>query len=372
MKRSALTGLLILTLLLVACGREEEAETTPSAVADYVPMISVTGEVLPATKATLSAQTGGQLTELLVTAGSQVEAGAVLARLDDRAARLGVQQAQAALATAEAQLVQVQAGVRDEEVAQAETAVKVAEAGLQLVWEGADDQQLIAARAELANAEAALKQAQAAYDPIKWMPGIGMRPESLQMEQATNAYDAAQARYQDLAEGPSAATIRQAQAQVAQAEASQELVQAGATAEAIAVAEAQVEAAQVALEQADLALAQTEIRATFAGVVGIIFMEAGEFIAPGQPFCIVGDLSTLHVETTDLSEIDVAQIEVGKKATITFDALPDETFTGTITHIAPMADPQSSGVNYTVQLAVAELDPIIRWGMTAFVDIETE
>ncbi|MEA3307941.1 MAG: efflux RND transporter periplasmic adaptor subunit, partial [Chloroflexota bacterium] len=128
----------------------------------------------------------------------------------------------------------------------------------------------------------------------------------------------------------------------------------------------------VGLEQAELALAQTEIRATFAGVVGITFVEAGEFVAPGQPLCIVGDLSTLHVETTDLSEIDVSQIEVGEKATVTFDALPDETFTGTITHIAPMADPQSSGVNYTVQLAVAELDPTIRWGMTAFVDIETE
>ncbi len=372
MKRRALTSLLILTLLLAACSEKEKAETTPATVADYVPMISVTGEVLPATKATLSAPAGGQLTELLVTAGSQVEAGAVLARLDDRAARLGVQQAQAALATAEAQLAQVQAGVREEDVAQAAAAVEVAEAGLQLVWEGVGDQPLIAARAELANAAAALKQAQAAYDPIKWMPGIGMRPESLQMEQATNAYDAAQARYQDLAEGPSAATIRQAQAQVAQAEAQLAVVQAGATAEAIAVAEAQVQATQVSLEQAELVLAQTVVSAPFAGMVGITFVAAGEFVAPGQPLCIVGDLSTLHIETTDLSEIDVAQIEVGKKATITFDALPDATFTGTITHIAPMADPQSSGVNYAVQLAVAELDPIIRWGMTAFVDIEVQ
>ncbi|MEA3307940.1 MAG: biotin/lipoyl-binding protein, partial [Chloroflexota bacterium] len=285
MKRMTLTSLLILAFVLAACGSEGEATATPDVLESYVPMISVTGEVLPAIKVTVSSQTGGRLTELPVSAGSQVAAGAVLARLDDRAARLGVQQAQAVLTTAEAQLAQVQAGARDVDVAQAEAAVEVAEAGLQLVWEGADDQQLIAAQAELSNAEAVLKQAQGAYDPIKWLPSISMRPESLQLEQATNAYDAAQARYQDLAEGPSAATIRQAQAQVAQAEASQELVQAGTTAEAIAVAEAQVGAAQVGLEQAELALAQTEIRATFAGVVGITFVEAGEFVAPGQPLC---------------------------------------------------------------------------------------
>ena len=372
MKKITLVSLLIFTLLLGACTGEEPAETTPVSIEDYVPMISVTGEVLPAAQVTVSSRTGGQLTELLVEAGSEVETGAVLARLDDRAARLGVQQAEAALATAQAQLAQVQAGARSADVAQAEAAVEVAKAGLQRVWEGADDQQLIAARSELSNAEAVLKQAQSAYDPIKWLPNISMRPESLQLEQATNAYNAAQARYQHLAAGPSAAAVRQAEAQVAQAEAQLAQVQAGTTAEEIAVAETQVQAAEVSLAQAELALDHTEIRAPFAGVVGITLVEAGEFIAPGQALCIVGDLSTLYVETTDLSEIDVAQIELGQKATITFDALSDNTFTGTVIHIAPMADPQSSGVNYTVKLAIDNLAPVIRWGMTAFVDIEVE
>jgi len=38
--------------------------------------------------------------------------------------------------------------------------------------------------------------------------------------------------------------------------------------------------------------------------------------------------------------------------------------------ISPMAEPGAGGVNYTVVVTLDESDPAIRWGMTAFVDIE--
>jgi HlyD family secretion protein len=86
----------------------------------------------------------------------------------------------------------------------------------------------------------------------------------------------------------------------------------------------------------------------------------------------LGDLSTLRVETTDLDEIDVARVAVGQQADVTFDALPERVFIGRIVRISPMAEPGTGGVNYTVILELDELDPVIRWGMTAFVDIEVE
>ncbi|MBN1812964.1 MAG: efflux RND transporter periplasmic adaptor subunit, partial [Anaerolineae bacterium] len=128
--------------------------------------------------------------------------------------------------------------------------------------------------------------------------------------------------------------------------------------------------AEAALEAARVALERCEIRAPFAGAVGAVSVRAGELVAPGQPLVTLGDLSTLRVETTDLDEIDVARVAVGQRATITFDALGERVFTGRVTRISPMPEPGAGGVNYTVVLELDELDPAIRWGMTAFVDIE--
>jgi multidrug resistance efflux pump len=95
-------------------------------------------------------------------------------------------------------------------------------------------------------------------------------------------------------------------------------------------------------------------------------------VAPGEVLFTLGDLTTLRVETTDLDEIDVARVAVGQQAAVTFDALPERTFVGYVTRISPMAEPGTGGVNYTVTIEVEDIDPAIRWGMTAFVDIEVE
>jgi multidrug efflux pump subunit AcrA (membrane-fusion protein) len=77
----------------------------------------------------------------------------------------------------------------------------------------------------------------------------------------------------------------------------------------------------------------------------------------------------LRVETTDLNEIDVAGIAEGASVNISFDALPGEEVPGTVTRIAPKAS-EGSGVNFTVIIEMDEIPEGIRWGMTAFVDIE--
>ena len=67
--------------------------------------------------------------------------------------------------------------------------------------------------------------------------------------------------------------------------------------------------------------------------------------APGLPVLLLADLENLQVETTDLGEIDVAQIVVGDTAIVTFDALPELVLEGTVVSIAPKAAP-GSGVDY--------------------------
>jgi multidrug efflux pump subunit AcrA (membrane-fusion protein) len=84
---------------------------------------------------------------------------------------------------------------------------------------------------------------------------------------------------------------------------------------------------------------------------------------------LIADLNNLQVETTDLSEIDVAQISIGDTAVVTLDALPDLVLEGTVVNIAPKAD-EGSGVNFPVIIELSEIPAALRWGMTAFVDID--
>jgi HlyD family secretion protein len=195
---------------------------------------------------------------------------------------------------------------------------------------------------------------------------------------AEEALEAAQARLAQV-QGSAGAQMRAADAAVWAARAQEniaqaqlDLLQAGATAEQIAVSQAAVAEAQAALEAANVLLERTKVRAPFAGTAGLVSVRAGELIAPGQPLVTLGDLATLRVETTDLDEIDVAQVEVGQTASVTFDAIPERVFDGHVARISPMAEPGAGGVHYTVVLELDELDPAVRWGMTAFVDIELE
>ena len=281
---------------------------------------------------------------------------------------LAVQQAEAALAAAQARLDELKAGPRPEELEEAKAAVAMAQAALQKLLRP-DPALVAAAQAELAQAEVNLRRAQSAYDAVKWDPAIGARPEALQLEQATGAYNVAKARLDALL-SPPAADVAAARAQLQQAQARLARLEAGARPEEVAVAEAEVARARAALEAARLALSRCEIRAPFAGTVGRVHVRAGELVAPGQPLVTLGDLTALQVETTDLDEVDVARVQVGQKVTVTFDAVPERAFAGHIVRIYPMAEPGAGGVRYTAIIALEETDPALRWGMTAFVDIE--
>ena len=125
------------------------------------------------------------------------------------------------------------------------------------------------------------------------------------------------------------------------------------------------------LAAAQAALADLELAAPFAGVVSELHINPSEWVSPGQPVLLIADLAHLQVETTDLGEIDVAQIVVGDIVIVTYDALPDVVAEGTISRIAPKAS-EGSGVNYTVVIDLHEIPAALRWGMTAFVDVELE
>jgi HlyD family secretion protein len=317
------------------------------------------------------------------------------------AARAQVQQAEAALESAEAQCAVAQSGV-----AAAEAALRAAQAQVGQVETGPRTGQIAAAEAELKLAEAQLQQAQAAYDRVKDSADIQMRPEALALQQATIAYEAAQALYQDLLEGATAderraaaaqvdsaraqivqaenqalsacaqvgqasAAVEAARAQQTQAEQQVALLEAGPTAEQIATARAQVAQAEAAVQVARVVLDQAQLRAPFAGTISDVMVSPGETVVPGQPVLALSDLSRLRVETTDLSELDVAHVVPGQEALVYVDAL-DEEFEGQVVAISPQATTIGGDVVYTVFVALDEQPPALRWGMSTEVQISTD
>jgi HlyD family secretion protein len=380
--------------------------------------------VVPVRSARLSLPSGGIVARVLVAQGDRVEADQVLMQLGAARQAAAVAQAQAqllraqnglaelkagsrpqeieaaqaAVEAAQAQLARIEQGARPEEIAAAGAALAGAQASLQKVKEGPREQELVAARADVANAEAALHQAQAAYDRVKGSPDIQMRPESLALEQATNAYQAAKGRLGALQTGATAADLAAARAQVQQAQAQLDavkaparpaeitaaqaeirraqaqldLVAAGARPETIAAAEADVAAAEAALQLAEVALTETELQAPFAGTIAALYAKASEQVTPASPVVVLADLSAWQIETDDLTELNVVRIHEGDLATITFDAVPDLELSGRVVRIDTIGENKMGDITYKVVIAPDRHDERLRWNMTASVVIEPQ
>ncbi len=389
-KQSILTaGLVASTLAVAGCGGGAGETPTPMPEAPFESLVSVTGEVVPAEWATLSVEAGGTIDEVLVEPGDEVEAGDLLVQLDTTDAELAVQEAEARLARARAELERLKAQPRPQDVAAAEQQVEATEAEVSQAMaerdrlaSGAIWSDVARANAEVTAAEAGRKTAQIDTDQTREKVEDGTVAEwkeqeaALRLRAAELRLDAARLR---LAHARASAEPRmeEAEARVRAAEAQRDVaaaqlaqLQAGPADEEITLAETDVAQAELALEEARLALERCEGRAPFDGTVGMVRVREGEQVRQGDLIVALGDLSTLRVETTDLAEMDVAKVDVGQAVDVTFDPFPDRIFEGRITRINPMPAPGGGGVHYTAIIELEEVAAEIRWGMTAFVDIE--
>lgn len=128
-------------------------------------------------------------------------------------------------------------------------------------------------------------------------------------------------------------------------------------------------AAQTRITALEALLRQSQLIAPFGGTVVELYVYSGEMVSPGAPILLLADLSTLQVKTTDLNEVDVARIQIGDKVEVSFDALPATTVTGTVSEIS-LKNAGGSGIYYDVFINLDEIPDELRWGMSAFVEIE--
>jgi RND family efflux transporter MFP subunit len=102
-------------------------------------------------------------------------------------------------------------------------------------------------------------------------------------------------------------------------------------------ADAKVQQAQVALELAQINLTEGALTAPFDGTVTSLGAIPGEFVGSDQSVVTLATLDDLQLETTDLSERDIAKVKIGAPVGISVEAL-NETFTGKVVSISPKAN----------------------------------
>jgi membrane fusion protein, multidrug efflux system len=133
-------------------------------------------------------------------------------------------------------------------------------------------------------------------------------------------------------------------------------------------ADVKVQQAQTALEIAQVNLTQATLTAPFDGTIASLDIVPGEFVQSDHAIVTLATLDALQVETTDLSERDIANVRVGAPASIFVEAL-EQTFTGKVVSISPVADTVGGDVVFKVTIAFDAQPKGLLWGMTAEVKI---
>jgi HlyD family secretion protein len=141
------------------------------------------------------------------------------------------------------------------------------------------------------------------------------------------------------------------------------------------VARATVRSAQVALDRAKQNLAYTNIYAPIDGVVVDRNVQKGQTVAASlsapQLFLIANDLAHMQI-LAQVGESDIAQIQPGQTVNFTVQALPNQTFHGTVQQVRLQSTTTDNVVNYTVVIAVDNAQGKLLPGMTARVDFITK
>lgn len=136
----------------------------------------------------------------------------------------------------------------------------------------------------------------------------------------------------------------------------------------VALAEADVLSARGEVERVAALYEDNIIRAAASGTITRVDVKYGELANANEPVIVLQDVSNLYVEAL-INESNIAAIGLGQVVDIDFDALPDEKFTGVVSHIDPASETDDGVVNYKIQISIDEKNDKIRPGMNSEVSI---
>lgn len=349
-----------------------EVQTAIAGRGNLILSASGSGTLIPQADATFGFEINGQVSQIYVKIGDQVEVGQVLAELDDTLTLLKYREAQqtlqelysaASIASVQQEIATAQdakVAARDwlgyllsPEVIDAEENLAIAEQKLieaqtQAETNPSDEtnQTLVMRKEAVAYLKDRLSQAQIHYEYV-YLPenfgvyeNIGSRrfPKIVPVTYI-DPYTGEEVPEIDR---PSVADIAKARNDYAQAkETIREgetyldvlntgVIPEGATGEMLDT----LYNAQQALDNAQSSLNATKLIAPISGTVTAFNVNVGEQ-ADTSSVITISQLNQPYVLDAHLDEADWSSAKVGNKVSVTFDLLPDQTFSGTVTAVYP-------------------------------------
>jgi HlyD family secretion protein len=151
---------------------------------------------------------------------------------------------------------------------------------------------------------------------------------------------------------------------VAQRQAELNLKMAGSTPEDIQGQQAQVAQAQASAQSIQVKIAKSALVSPFAGVVSVNNTKVGKIATAGTVLVSVISDNNLEIDA-NIPEVDIGRVSVGNAVNVTFDAFPNETFTGKIFYMDPAQTVTQGVVAYKIKVALDKTDPRVRSGLTA-------
>jgi len=319
---------------------------------ELVAIVTATGEIKPKEYVELQAEISGVITELLVEEGDLVTRGDLLLKIDPIQTRSDnrAQEAMLASALSDVRSQKAQIAVQESVLEQDRTAVRVSEIEVETAQKNLDLAQSIFERKQGLFEDNLISRDD--YDTVK-----------------NNLYNAEN-------------TLATAQGRLLQAEAQFKvrvlvLEQAGESHEA-SLSRAEQQRALLARSQ-DM-LSKTEIRSPLDGVITQMNVEVGERAVPGTlnnpaaTLMIIADLSIIEAEV-EVDETDIVDLELGQKAVVKVDALPDNPIDGTVTEIGnsaiQKAGQEQEAKDFKVVIQLGEPPKALRPGLSCTGEITT-
>lgn len=310
-----------------------DISTLTITTAQYQVTVAGPGTLEAARTLAVTNATAGTIAKL-ASVGQRVQKGDVLAQLDPTPFQRALRDANLALQKAEAQRASLAAS-------QGDTAASLAK-------------QLADAQAEVTTQERAVQRANDTLALQQRLLTLG----------AVSASDVQTAR-DDLASANS--DLSAARRALSTLQDSQKLQQTS-QAQDLKNAELAVQQQQIAVEQAQEDLDSITTIAPFDGVVASVATEVGAYVPEDGTVLTLIDDSTLDLPA-QIDETEISKVKVGQTATVTLDAMPNQTFHGTVTAIAPTGEAVSNIPIFEVTVTLDNQALTLRPGMTAEADI---
>jgi HlyD family secretion protein len=341
-----------------------------------------TGTVGSLLTANLKWLTGGQVDKVSAHIGDQVTTKAVLATLLPDANQSTLE---SALANAQENLAEL---TSPEAIANAKLAVTKAEADVTNAQIALNNQQYWENDALIQNYYASyviakdnLDKAQTTYDNAKVGDYINNANEANAYQvlyNARQAYERAEYNYSLYSQKPTQRQYDEAQANLDLAKATltnaqtylAALTEGTIPADATGASLLKFRQAKLSVQTAQQNLDTLKIIAPFDGTITQVDAISNAVVSNGTQAFRIDDLSKLVIDV-QVVEIDINHVQVGQSASITFDAIPNQTYTGKVIKTDLAGTETQNSVNFTVTVQITDADALVKPGMAANVTIVT-